>query len=69
MKVDVDTHDRSAGRLQRAERKAPAYATKAFVAADAQTDARIEQIIAANSLLTPTLSSAPAAAHGASAGR
>ena len=49
MKVDVDTHDRAAGRLQRAERKAPAYETKAFAGADAQTDARIEQIIVANS--------------------
>ena len=61
MKVDVDTHDRSAGRLARVERKAPAYETKAFVAADSQTDERIEQIIAANST--------PGAAHGASAGR
>jgi len=69
MKVDVDTHDRSAGRLQRAERKAPSQETRAFASADPQTDARIEQIIAANSTLTPTLSSAPGAAHGASAGR
>jgi len=69
MKVDVDTHDRSAGRLQRVERKTPAYETQAFLPADGQTDARIEQIIAANSTLSPTLSSAPGAAHGASAGR
>ena len=69
MKVDVDTHDRSSGRLQRVERKTPAYETKAFASADPQADARIEQIIAANSTLTPTLSSAPGAAHGASAGR
>ncbi len=49
MKVDVDTHDRAAGRLQRVERKAPAYETKAFAGVDAQTEARIEQIIVANS--------------------
>ena len=48
MKVDVDTHDRSAGRLARIERKTPAYETSAFQPADAQTDARIEQIIVAN---------------------
>jgi len=68
MRVDVDTHDRSARRLQRAERKAPSQETTAFASTtDAQTDARIERIIAANSMLTPTLSSAPGAAHGASA--
>jgi len=49
MKVDVDTHDRSAGRLARVERKTPAYQTSAFQTADSQTDARIEQIIVANS--------------------
>ena len=49
MKVDVDTHDRAAGRLQRVERKAPAYETNAFANADAQAAARIEQIIVANS--------------------
>ncbi|MBV9189085.1 MAG: efflux RND transporter periplasmic adaptor subunit [Betaproteobacteria bacterium] len=48
MKVDVDTHDRSAGRLARVERKTPAYETTAFAPADPQTDARIEQIIVAN---------------------
>ena len=62
MKVDVDTHDRSAGRLQRAGRNAPSQETKAFASADPQTDARIDRIIAANSM-------APGAAHGASAGR
>lgn len=67
MKVDVDTHERSAGRLATVERNTPAYETKAFVASDSQTDARIEQIIAANSTLAPTLSSAPGAARGASA--
>ena len=60
MKVDVDTHDRAAGRLQRVERKTPAYETKAFAAADADTEARIEQIIVANM---------NGAALGASAGR
>jgi len=60
MKVDVDTHDRAAGRLQRVERKTPAYETKAFATADSQTDARIEQIIVANT---------NGAALGASAGR
>jgi len=60
MKVDVDTHDRAAGRLQRVERTTPAYETKAFATADSQTDARIEQIIVANT---------NGAALGASAGR
>jgi membrane fusion protein (multidrug efflux system) len=73
MKVDVDTHDRSAVRLQRAERGAPAYETKAFASSDPQTDARIEQIIAANTSPAPATGAAPAlssvqgAARGASA--
>jgi membrane fusion protein (multidrug efflux system) len=48
MKVDVDTHDRSAGRLQRAARPEPAYETSAFASSDRRADERIEQIIAAN---------------------
>jgi membrane fusion protein (multidrug efflux system) len=71
MKVDVDTHDRSAGRLARVERKTPAYETTAFTSADPQTDARIEQIIVANMNNggTATVSSVQGAARGASAKR
>src|SRR3954468_9728332 len=61
MKVDVDTHDRSLARMQRAERNAPVYETRAFASVDPQADARIEQIIAANGTLTPTVSSVPGA--------
>jgi membrane fusion protein, multidrug efflux system len=50
MRVDVDTHDRSAGRLQRAARPSVAYETDAFASVAVQADARIEQIIAANSI-------------------
>jgi membrane fusion protein (multidrug efflux system) len=69
MKVDVDTHDRSAGRLAHVERREPAYQTSAFASSDAQTEARIEQIIAANASLPPELSSAQGAGRGASARR
>jgi membrane fusion protein (multidrug efflux system) len=50
MKVDVDTHDRSAGRLERAASTKPAYETDALSSsgANAQADERIEAIIAAN---------------------
>ena len=51
MKVDVDTHDRSAGRLQRMARDKPAYETKAFATTDAQADEKIERIIAENTML------------------
>jgi len=72
MKVDVDTHERSAERLQRTGRSAPAYETKAFASSDAQTEARIGQIIAANTRApatrsAPALSAAQGAARGASA--
>jgi len=72
MKVDVDTHERSAGRLLRAERRAPAFATTAFASSDPQTEARIEQIIAANTSPAPSTGAAPAlssagAARGATA--
>ena len=61
MKVDVDTHDRSAGRVPRAGRGAPAYETRAFVSNDRRADERIEQIIVANTGI--------ASANGASARR
>jgi membrane fusion protein (multidrug efflux system) len=68
MKVDVDTHERSAGRLLGTARSAPAYETKAFASSDPATDVRIEQIIAANTSTSaaPALSSAQKAARGAS---
>jgi glucose-6-phosphate dehydrogenase assembly protein OpcA len=68
MRVDVDTHDRSAGRLQRAARPAPAYETNVFASVDAQADARIEEIIAANST-ERGVATAKRANGGASAGR
>ena len=51
MKVDVDTHERSAGRLQQVERSKPAYETKAFGSTDVEADERIERIIAENAAL------------------
>ena len=48
MKVDVDTHDRGAARLQRLARDEPVYETKAFDVARSQADERIERIIAEN---------------------
>jgi membrane fusion protein (multidrug efflux system) len=63
MKVDVDTHDRSAATLQRVAREAPVYETKAFADAQARAEERIQYIIAANSL------PAGAAARPAVAGR
>jgi membrane fusion protein (multidrug efflux system) len=48
MKVDVDTHERSATRLQQVERSSPVYETKAFGSTDAEADERIERIIADN---------------------
>ena len=48
MKVDVDTHERSATRLQQVERTTPTYETKAFGSTDAEADERIERIIAEN---------------------
>ena len=72
MKVDVDTHDRSAGRLERVARDTPAYETKAFASIDAQANERIERIIAENTHVPPvtaTAATAAKAAHGASGGR
>jgi membrane fusion protein (multidrug efflux system) len=70
MKVDVDTHDRSAGRLQRVERQTPAYETRAFASVDPQANERIERIIAENSAIAPSLAATAAkAAHGASGPR
>ena len=70
MKVDVDTHDRSAGRLQRVERQTPAYETRAFASVDPQANERIERIIAENSAIAPSLAATAAkAAHGASGAR
>jgi len=48
MKVDVDTHERGAARLQRLVREEPVYETKAFDIAKSQADERIERIIAEN---------------------
>ncbi len=72
MKVDVDTHDRSAGRLERVARQTPAYETRAFVSVDAQANQRIERIIAENTRLpsaTATAAVPAKAAHGASGAR
>jgi membrane fusion protein (multidrug efflux system) len=58
MKVDVDTHERSAERLQRVARDVPAYETRAFVSTiEPQVDERIERIIADNSTLPASLMS------------
>ena len=72
MKVDVGTHDRSAGRLERVARDAPAYETKAFAPVDAQANERIERIIAENTHVppvTPTAATTAKAARGATGGR
>ena len=50
MKVDVDTHGRSAAPLQRVARDAPVYETRAFADTQARADERIERIIAQNSV-------------------
>ena len=65
MRVDVDTHDRSAGRLERVARATPER-TDVFASVEPQADARIEQIIAANSTGLPEV--ARRANGGASAG-
>jgi membrane fusion protein (multidrug efflux system) len=66
MKVDVDTHDRSAGRLQAATANTT-YETDALAATEsnAQADDRIERIIAENANSPTRVSSA----RGASSGR
>jgi membrane fusion protein (multidrug efflux system) len=51
MKVDVDTHERGAARLQRVVRDEPVYETKAFETVKSLADDRIERIIAENSSL------------------
>jgi membrane fusion protein, multidrug efflux system len=56
MKVDVDTHERSAGRLQQAQRPSAAYETKAFASTDAEADERIARIIAQNTAAQPVVS-------------
>ena len=68
MRVDIDTHDRSAGRLQRVARPEPAYQTDAFASVEPQADERIERIIAENSSGVPVMT-AKQAHGGASAGR
>ena len=55
MKVDVDTHERSAGRLQQVQRPS-AYETKAFASTDAEADERIARIIAENTAEQPVVS-------------
>jgi len=74
MKVDVDTHNRSAGRLERVARDKPVYETTAFASVDAQANERIERIIAENSTLAPATATAAnatsaKAARGATGGR
>jgi len=71
MKVDVDTHERSAERLQRVARDVPAYETRAFVSTiEPQVDERIERIIADNSTLPASLMSSKASpANGRTAVR
>ena len=59
MKVDVDTHSRSAAPLQRVARDAPVYETKAFDDVDAKADERIERIIAENSVAARALAEKP----------
>ena len=49
MHVDIDTHERSGPRLQKAERASAAYETRAFAPTDGGADMRIERIITANS--------------------
>ena len=63
MKVDVDTHGRSAARLDRVAREAPVYQTKAFDDVEAKADQRIERIIADNSRI-PGDGGRPVAAIG-----
>ena len=58
MKVDVDTHERSAGRLERATRDKPAYQTSALPALDSRADERIERIIAENAVAAGRAASA-----------
>jgi membrane fusion protein (multidrug efflux system) len=66
MKVDVDTHDRSAGRLDRTGGARPAYETDALSSneSNAQAGERIERIIAENANLPTRLSSVRGAAGG-----
>jgi len=61
MKVDVDTHERSATRLQQVERSSPVYETKAFGSTDARGDERIERIIADNAAAPASVRQALAA--------
>jgi len=73
MRVDVDTHRRSAERLQRVAREKPAYETRAFDPIEPQADQVIARIIAENSVAANSTGSAVLAtrkAHGGpSAGR
>ncbi len=50
MKVDVDTHGRSAARLDRVAHEAPVYETKAFAELETKAGERIEKIIAQNTV-------------------
>ena len=71
VRVDVDTHDRSAGRLQQVARAGAAYETSAFASVEPQADKRIERIIAENSVASSSSGLAAVRskrAHGASAG-
>jgi membrane fusion protein, multidrug efflux system len=53
MRVDVDTHSRSAARLERVQRSTPASETSAFTSIEPQIDSRVERIIAEHSTGRP----------------
>ena len=62
MQADVDTHDRSGGRLPKIAQTSPPYATDVFHVQEAVADARVKAIIAANEALRPMVAHAPVAA-------
>ena len=64
MRVDVDTHERSAARLERVAREAAVYETKAFSDSQPRADERIERIIAENVAATAVAASRPQVAGG-----
>jgi membrane fusion protein (multidrug efflux system) len=64
MRVDVDTHERSAARLERVAREAPVYETTAFSDSQPRADERIERIIAENVAATAVATSRPQVAGG-----
>jgi membrane fusion protein (multidrug efflux system) len=70
MQVDVDTHDRSAGRLERVGGGKAAYETSVLASAEAnaQADESIERIIVANQRPSPS-STRLTSVRGAAAGK